>query len=54
VEQHGMKGFVGLYGIDSPGLTAALSLAHRVADMLGVHGVVTPEMKSQHVYEWEN
>ena len=53
VDQHGIKGFVGLYGIDSPGLTASLSLAHRVADMLGVNGVVTPEMKSQHVYEWE-
>jgi L-2-hydroxyglutarate oxidase LhgO len=54
VDKHGMKGFIGLYGIDSPGLTAALSLAHRVADMLGVQGVVTPEMKSQHVYEWES
>ena len=53
VDQHGMKGYVALYGIDSPGLTASLSLAHRIADILGVQGIVTPEMKSQHVYEWE-
>ena len=53
MEQHGLKGFVALYGIDSPGLTASLSLAHRVTDILGVQGIVTPEMKSQHVYEWE-
>ena len=53
LDQHGIPGYVGLYGVDSPGLTAALSLAHRVGDMLGVHGVVTPEMKSSHTYEWE-
>ena len=53
IEQHGIPGYVALYGIDSPGLTAALSLGHRVGDLLGVHGVVTPEMKSSHVYEWE-
>jgi len=53
IDQHGIPGYVALYGVDSPGLTAALSLAHRVADVLGVHGTVTPEMKTSHVYEWE-
>ena len=53
LNQHGIPGYVALYGIDSPGLTASLSLAQRVGDLLGVHGVVTPEMKSSHVFEWE-
>jgi len=53
LDQHGLPGYVALYGVDSPGLTASLSLAHRVADALGVHGIVTPEMKSEHKYEWE-
>lgn len=53
IDHHEIPGYVGLYGVDSPGLTAALSLAHRVGDLLGVHGVITPEMKSSHVYEWE-
>ena len=53
IDQHNIPGYVALYGIDSPGLTASLSLAHRVADILGVHGIVTPEMKSSHVFEWE-
>jgi L-2-hydroxyglutarate oxidase LhgO len=53
MDQHDIPGYVALYGIDSPGLTAALSLAHRVGDLLGIHGVSMPEMKSSHVYEWE-
>lgn len=53
MDQHDIPGYVALYGIDSPGLTAALSLAHRVGDLLGIHGVSMPEMKSTHVYEWE-
>ena len=53
MDQHDIPGYVALYGIDSPGLTAALSLAHRVGDLLGIHGVAMPEMKSSHVYEWE-
>lgn len=53
IDQHDIPGYVALYGIDSPGLTASLSLAHRVGDLLGVHGIVTPEMKSSHVFEWE-
>jgi L-2-hydroxyglutarate oxidase LhgO len=53
MDQHAIPGYVSLYGIDSPGLTAALSLAHRVGDLLGIRGVTTPEMKSSHVYEWE-
>ena len=53
LNQHNIPGYVALYGIDSPGLTASLSLAHRVGDLLGVHGTVTPEMKSSHVFEWE-
>jgi L-2-hydroxyglutarate oxidase LhgO len=31
---HGVSGFVALYGIESPGLTASLALAHHVAKML--------------------
>jgi L-2-hydroxyglutarate oxidase LhgO len=53
ISQHGLKNFVSLYGIDSPGLTASLSIAHRVCDLLGVTGINAPEMKSQHMYEWE-
>lgn len=47
LDQHGIPGYVGLYGIDSPGLTASLSLAHRVGDLLGVTGITTPEMQPQ-------
>jgi len=32
--QHGMEGYVALYGIESPGLTATLSIADRVANCL--------------------
>jgi len=31
---HGVRGLVNLYGIESPGLTAALALARHVAEML--------------------
>jgi L-2-hydroxyglutarate oxidase LhgO len=33
-DRHGQKGFVGLYGIESPGLTAALAIAEVVAGLL--------------------
>jgi L-2-hydroxyglutarate oxidase LhgO len=52
ISQHGLPNYVALYGIDSPGLTASLALAQRVGDRLGVIGVTTPEMKSEHVNEW--
>jgi L-2-hydroxyglutarate oxidase LhgO len=32
--EHGVTGLVNLYGIESPGLTASLALADRVADLL--------------------
>ncbi len=32
--EHGVKGFVGLYGIESPGLTASLAIADCVARMM--------------------
>ncbi|VWD31926.1 FAD-dependent oxidoreductase [Burkholderia lata] len=33
VAQHGVRGLVNLFGIESPGLTASLALAQRVGDM---------------------
>jgi L-2-hydroxyglutarate oxidase LhgO len=33
-KEHGVRGLVSLFGIESPGLTASLSLAQRVADVL--------------------
>ena len=32
--QHGLPGFVTLYGIESPGLTSSLAIADLVLDML--------------------
>jgi L-2-hydroxyglutarate oxidase LhgO len=34
-EAHGIAGLVNLFGIESPGLTAAMSLAEQVRDTLG-------------------
>jgi L-2-hydroxyglutarate oxidase LhgO len=34
-EDHGMAGFVGLFGIESPGLTSALAIGEHVAGVLG-------------------
>jgi len=36
--QHGIDGYVALYGIESPGLTATLAIADRVASCLGTPG----------------
>ncbi len=34
-ETHGIPGYVGLYGIESPGLTASLAIAERVVELAG-------------------
>ncbi|MGK0173179.1 MAG: L-2-hydroxyglutarate oxidase LhgO [Gammaproteobacteria bacterium] len=34
-KSHGISGLVNLFGIESPGLTASLALADKVADSLG-------------------
>ena len=33
-QDHGIKGLVNMYGMESPGLTASLALAQTVVDML--------------------
>ena len=35
--EHGVAGLVNLYGIESPGLTCSLTIADRVARLLGVN-----------------
>jgi L-2-hydroxyglutarate oxidase LhgO len=37
-EQHGLAGLVGLFGIESPGLTAALAIGERIAGLLARRG----------------
>jgi L-2-hydroxyglutarate oxidase LhgO len=37
-EQHGVPGFIALYGIESPGLTSSLAIGTYVADMLSARG----------------
>ena len=37
-ETHGLDGFVGLYGIESPGLTSSLAIGTHVADLLSDSG----------------
>lgn len=36
--QHGLPGYLGLHGIESPGLTAALAIGDRVTELLGRSG----------------
>lgn len=37
-ETHGVEGLINLFGIESPGMTASLAIADRVADLLGIAG----------------
>ncbi len=41
-EAHALAGLVNLFGIESPGLTASMALAERVAERLGVAGAARP------------
>lgn len=34
--EHGLKGLINLFGIESPGLTASLALADEVVNMLKI------------------
>ena len=40
-KQHGLKGLVMLYGIESPGLTAALAIGSRVSDLIMQQGALS-------------
>lgn len=39
-KQHGLNGLVMLYGIESPGLTAALAIGNRVCDLITQQGKI--------------
>jgi L-2-hydroxyglutarate oxidase LhgO len=47
-EQHGVDGLMNLYGIESPGLTAALAIADEVVARLGIAGAQSVRPGPQH------